>query len=63
MSLRKTLNDLFGKGKTAAAENADKIQAAIDKAAATADSKTGRKYSNQIHKAAEAAKKAVPPKQ
>ncbi|RZK75050.1 MAG: antitoxin [Rhodococcus sp. (in: high G+C Gram-positive bacteria)] len=36
---------------------------AIDKAADVADSKTGGKYSDKIDKAADAAKKAVPPKE
>ncbi|AII11202.1 MULTISPECIES: antitoxin [Rhodococcus] len=54
--------NLFGKGKDAVSQNADKIQSAIDKAAIAADSKTNRKYSGQIRKVADAAKKAIPPK-
>ncbi|NLG55411.1 MAG: antitoxin [Rhodococcus sp.] len=63
MSFGDTVKGLIGKGKEAAAENSDKIHDAIEKAADFADDKTGGKYSEHIDKAADAAKKAVPPKE
>ncbi|QNG17724.1 antitoxin [Rhodococcus triatomae] len=63
MSFADTLKGLIGKGKKAAADNSEQIQGAIDKAADFADDKTGGKYSEKIDKAADAAKKAVPPKE
>ena len=53
-------NVLTGFGDTGAALSAHD---AIDKVADIADDKTGNKYGDQIDKAAEAAKKAVPEKQ
>lgn len=61
MSFIDTLKGLLGKGKEAASQNADKVHDAIDKAADVADDKTGGKYTEQIDKAADAVKKAVPP--
>ncbi|MFI6368757.1 antitoxin [Nocardia sp. NPDC050630] len=60
MSLVDTLKGLVGKGKEAAAENADKIYGAVDKAGGFIDEKTGHKYSDKIGKVQEAAKKVVP---
>ncbi len=40
-------------------DNADKIDTAIDKAGEFVDSKTHRKYSDTVHKAQKAAKKAI----
>ncbi|WP_063824982.1 antitoxin [Nocardia pseudovaccinii] len=60
MSLVDTLKGLVGKGRDAAAENADKIYDAVDKAGGFIDEKTGHKYSDKIGKVQEAAKKAVP---
>ncbi|WP_435874626.1 antitoxin [Nocardia vinacea] len=60
MSLVDTLKGLVGKGREAAAENADKIYDAVDKAGGFIDEKTGHKYSDKIGKVQEAAKKAVP---
>ena len=60
MSLADTLKGLVGKGKEAAAKNADKINEAVDKTGSFIDEKTGHKYSDKIGKAQEAAKKAVP---
>ena len=51
------------KGQELASENSDKVHDAIDKVADIADNKTGGKYGDQIDKAAEAAKKAVPEKE
>ncbi|WP_433195961.1 antitoxin [Nocardia sp. CA-107356] len=60
MSLADTLKGLVGKGKEAAAKNADKINEAVDKAGNFIDEKTGHKYSDKIEKGKEAAKNAVP---
>ncbi|NLU82492.1 antitoxin [Rhodococcus sp. HNM0569] len=60
MSFADTLKSLIGKGQKAASDNADKIHGAVDKAAGFADDKTGGKYKDQIGKAADAVKKAVP---
>ncbi|MEV5838866.1 antitoxin [Nocardia sp. NPDC052112] len=60
MSLADTLKGLVGKGKEAAAKNADKINEAVDKAGTFIDEKTGHKYTDKIEKGKEAAKKAVP---
>ncbi|WP_067886510.1 antitoxin [Nocardia vaccinii] len=60
MSLMDTLKGLVGKGKEVAAENADKIQAAVDKAGGFIDEKTHGKYSDQIGKGAAALKNAIP---
>ncbi|MFE9321141.1 antitoxin [Nocardia sp. NPDC052278] len=60
MSLVDTLKGLVGKGRDAAAENADKIYDAVDKAGGFIDEKTGHKYSDKIGKVQQAAKKAVP---
>ncbi|MBW0274410.1 hypothetical protein ATM97_09305 [Nocardia sp. MH4] len=61
MSLVDTLKGLLGKGKEAAAQNADKINDAVDKAGTFIDDKTGGKYSDKIEKGKDAAKKVVPP--
>ncbi|MET9210654.1 MULTISPECIES: antitoxin [unclassified Nocardia] len=61
MSLVDTLKGLLGKGKEAAAQNADKINEAVDKAGSFIDDKTGGKYSDKIEKGKDAAKKVVPP--
>ncbi|WP_405167370.1 antitoxin [Nocardia sp. NBC_01499] len=61
MSFADTLKGLVGKGKDAAAKNADKINDAIDKGGDFIDQKTQGKYSDQIAKGKEAAKKAIPP--
>ncbi|WP_306360200.1 antitoxin [Nocardia sp. CC227C] len=60
MSLLDTLKGLVGKGKDVAAQNAEKIESAVDKAGGFIDQKTGGKYSGQIDKGAEAVKKAIP---
>ncbi|QIS17566.1 antitoxin [Nocardia terpenica] len=60
MSLMDTLKGLVGKGRDAAAENAEKIHEAVDKAGGFIDEKTGGKYSDQIHKGSDALKNAVP---
>ncbi|MCP2291740.1 MULTISPECIES: antitoxin [Nocardia] len=61
MSLADTLKGLVGKGKDAAAKNADKINQAVDKAGDFIDQKTHGKYTDKIEKGKEAAKKVVPP--
>ncbi|GAA5099249.1 MULTISPECIES: antitoxin [Nocardia] len=63
MSFADTLKGLVGKGKDAAAKNADKINDAIDKGGDFIDQKTQGKYSDKIAKGKEAAKKVVPPDQ
>jgi hypothetical protein len=63
MSFADTLKGLVGKGKEAAAKNADKINDAVDKAGDFIDQKTHGKYSDKIEKGKEAAKKVVPPDQ
>lgn len=60
MSLRDTLKGLVGKGRKVAAANADKIEAAVDKAGGFIDEKTHGKYSDQIGKGAAALKNAIP---
>jgi antitoxin protein of toxin-antitoxin system len=47
------------KAKDLLAQNADKVETAIDKAGEFVDDKTQGKYSDTIHKVAEEAKKAA----
>jgi hypothetical protein len=47
------------KAKDLLAQNADKVDAAIDKAGEFVDSKTDRKYKDTVNKVQEAAKKAL----
>ncbi|NMM89339.1 hypothetical protein B2J88_34210 [Rhodococcus sp. SRB_17] len=63
MGFLDNVKGLVEKGQELASENSDKVHDAIDKVADIADSKTGGKYGDQIDKAAEAAKKAVPEKE
>ncbi|MEV0356955.1 antitoxin [Nocardia sp. NPDC050697] len=63
MSFADNLKGLVSKGKDAAAKNSGKINQAVDKAGDFVDNKTKGKYSNQIAKGKEAAKKVVPPEQ
>ncbi|WP_174186026.1 antitoxin [Nocardia barduliensis] len=63
MSFADTVKGLVGKGKDAAAKNADKINSAVDKAGDFIDQKTHGKYTDKIAKGKEAAKKVVPPDQ
>ncbi|MFD4181666.1 antitoxin [Rhodococcus sp. NPDC058514] len=60
MSFMETLKGLFGKGKQAAIDNADKIEGAVDKAGDFIDEKTGGKYAQHVDKAQDAAKKVIP---
>ncbi|WP_460728385.1 antitoxin [Nocardia heshunensis] len=55
-----TLKGLVGKGKEVAAQNAEKIEQAVDKAGQVIDEKTGGKFTSQIDKGAEAVKNAIP---
>ena len=48
------------KAKDLLAKNADKVDAAIDKAGDVIDEKTGGKYSGIVDKAQDAAKNAAP---
>lgn len=59
MSLMDTLKGLVGKGKEVAAQNAEKIEQAVDKAGQVIDEKTGGKYSSQIDKGTDAVKSAL----
>ncbi|MFE5290243.1 antitoxin [Nocardia sp. NPDC056611] len=54
-----TLKGLVGKGKEVAAQNAEKVERAVDKAGQVIDEKTGGKYSSQIDKGADAVKSAL----
>ncbi|WP_433673230.1 antitoxin [Nocardia sp. CA-136227] len=54
-----TLKGLVGKGKEVAAQNAEKIEQAVDKAGQVIDEKTGGKYSSQIDKGTDAVKSAL----
>jgi hypothetical protein len=47
------------KAKDLLAQNADKVEMAIDKAGEIVDDKTGREYSDTIHQAQEQAKKVT----
>ena len=49
------------KAKDLLAQNADKVETAIDKAGEFVDEKTQGKYTDAIHKMAEEAKKATGP--
>jgi hypothetical protein len=49
------------KAKDLLAQNADKVETAIDKAGEFVDDKTQGKYSDTIHKVQEGAKKATGP--
>jgi hypothetical protein len=60
MSLMDTLKSLVGKGREAAAENAEKVHEAVDKAGGFVDERTGGKYSDQIGKGVDALKNAIP---
>lgn len=62
MALVDNLKKLIGQGKKAAAQNSDKIEKAVDKAADFADKKTQGKYADKIDKVQDAAKKAIPEK-
>ncbi|WP_067574022.1 antitoxin [Nocardia acidivorans] len=55
-----TLKGLVGKGKEVAAQNAEKIENAVDKAGGVINDKTGGKYSSQIDKGTAAVKNAIP---
>jgi nitrogen-specific signal transduction histidine kinase len=52
---------LLDKAKDLLAQNADKVETAIDKAGEFVDDKTQGKYSDAIHKVAEEAKKLADP--
>ncbi|MEU1206969.1 antitoxin [Nocardia sp. NPDC005825] len=54
-----TLKGLVGKGKEVAAQNAEKVEQAVDKAGQVIDEKTGGKYSSQIDKGTDAVKSAL----
>ncbi|MGW4356338.1 antitoxin [Nocardia sp. NPDC004582] len=56
-----TLKGLVGKGKDMAAQNAEKVEQAVDKAGSFVDEKTGGKYSSHIDKGTEAVKNALQP--
>jgi hypothetical protein len=49
------------KAKDLLAQNADKVETAIDKAGEFADEKTQGKYADTVHKVQEQAKKATGP--
>jgi hypothetical protein len=51
MGLTDKLKDLKGKAEDAASEHNEQIRGAIQKAAASADQKTGGKYSEKIQQA------------
>lgn len=59
MSLMDTLKGLVGKGKEMAAQNAEKVEHAVEKAGHVIDEKTGGKFSSQIDKGTEAVKSAL----
>lgn len=50
---------LAGKAMDLAAQNADKVDVAIDKVGDVVDEKTGGKFAGQVDAAQDAAKKAV----
>ncbi|MFF0630932.1 antitoxin [Nocardia sp. NPDC004151] len=54
-----TLKGLVGKGKEMAAQNAEKVEHAVEKAGHVIDEKTGGKFSSQIDKGTEAVKSAL----
>ncbi|AJW40516.1 antitoxin [Rhodococcus sp. 15-725-2-2b] len=62
MGFADNLKGIVDKGKDLAAENSDKIDDVVEKAGDFIDNKTGGKYSDQIDKVQEAAKKAIPDK-
>ena len=62
MGFADNLKGMVDKGKDLAAENSDKIDDVVEKAGDFIDNKTGGKYSDQIDKVQEAAKKAIPDK-
>jgi hypothetical protein len=55
----RTLMGFLDKAKDLLAQNADKVDAAIDKAGEFVDSKTEGKYKDTVNKVQEAAKKAL----
>lgn len=63
MGFADNLKGIVDKGKELAADNADKIEDAVDKAGDFIDDKTGGKYADKVDKVQDAAKKAIPDKQ
>ena len=59
--LGSTTVGFLDKAKDLLAQNADKVETAIDKAGEFVDDKTQGKYSDTIHQVQEEAKKAVGP--
>jgi MT0933-like antitoxin protein len=49
MGILDQLKGLLGKGEELAKEHPDQVKAALDKAEAVVDDKTGHKYDSQIH--------------
>ncbi|MDJ0393876.1 antitoxin [Rhodococcus sp. G-MC3] len=62
MGFADNLKGLVGKGKQVAADNSDKIEGAVDKAAHFIDNKTDGKYADKVDKVQQAAKNAIPDK-
>lgn len=62
MGFADNLKGIVDKGKQVAAENSDKIEDVVDKAADFIDNKTGGKYADKVDKVQDAAKKAIPDK-
>ena len=54
------LGDITDKAKDLLADNADKVDAGVDKAAELVDDKTGGQYSDQIDSAADKLKDILP---
>ncbi|MBO0769707.1 MAG: antitoxin [Solirubrobacterales bacterium] len=59
MAFVDNLKDLANKAQGAVSQNHDKIHSVIDKAASTADQRTGGKYSDQLNKVSDKAKSTV----
>jgi nucleosome binding factor SPN SPT16 subunit len=62
MSFADNLKGIVDKGKDLAADNADKIEDAVEKVGDFIDDKTGGKYADKVDKVQEAAKNAIPDK-
>lgn len=59
MGLTDRFGEIAGKAKKAVADNADKIESGIDRAARVADQRTGGKHSDKIERGVRAVKGRV----
>jgi hypothetical protein len=58
-SLKGTMGEAMEKGRSAVAENAERINSVIDTVSVRADGRTGGRYTDQITRAATTAKQGI----